>query len=70
MSKYWTYRRLSGPQSQSGPYNENNIFFTLLGTEPRFLGRPVSSLVAMQSLFYRFFELNQMRILHEPPNSY
>jgi hypothetical protein len=41
------YRRLGGPQSQTGHYGEEKYLFPLLGIDPLFLGHPVFSLVSI-----------------------
>jgi hypothetical protein len=45
--QYPLCRRLGGPQSQSGRYEEEKCFLPLKGIEPRFIDSPTCSLVAI-----------------------
>jgi hypothetical protein len=55
--QYPLYRRLGGPQSQSGHYGEKKNLLPLLGIESWLVGLPACNLIAILS------ELSRLRVL-------
>jgi hypothetical protein len=57
-SLYPLYRRLNWSQSQSGRYEDEKNPLRLLGIEPRLLGRPAHSLVAVLTELFRPYSVS------------